>query len=306
MLRSAIGRLKKLSASFFQTPKERVRINFGGKLFIAFTLAVGFGAVNTGNNVLYLLLSFLLALMAVSGLLSRYNLKGLKVQLFPPEEVWCCKEAPFEVLVENRKRFPSFLVEVLQREAGVRVLFKLVERVSRKRTLLRFDRRGVYPLRTLEVRSSFPFGLFERSFTLDLGLEVVVYPLPKEPPFALPPVGKREEGLSEEGKAGTEAVVGLRDYAGEGFSQVSWKAFARLGQLYAKEFSGEDAAPRVWVDVSALPGSKEEKLSYAAYLILKFVKRGYAVGLRCLDGKVFPPKAGTEHLREMLRCLAVA
>ena len=38
------------------------------------TLLLGFAAVNTGNNLLYLLVSALLGFMAVSGILGRLNL----------------------------------------------------------------------------------------------------------------------------------------------------------------------------------------------------------------------------------------
>jgi len=40
---------------------------------------IGFAAVNTGNNLLYLLVSALLGFMAVSGVLGKWNLAGVEV-----------------------------------------------------------------------------------------------------------------------------------------------------------------------------------------------------------------------------------
>ena len=44
------------------------------------TLLVGFGAINTGNNLLYLLLGMMLALILLSGVLSETTLRKLRVR----------------------------------------------------------------------------------------------------------------------------------------------------------------------------------------------------------------------------------
>jgi len=48
------------------------------------TLLLGFAAVNTGNNLLYLLVSALLGFMAVSGVLGKWNLSRLRRGLILP------------------------------------------------------------------------------------------------------------------------------------------------------------------------------------------------------------------------------
>ncbi len=52
------------------------------------TLLLGFAAVNTGNNLLYLLVSALLGFMAVSGILGRWNLARLSLRCLPPDELF--------------------------------------------------------------------------------------------------------------------------------------------------------------------------------------------------------------------------
>ena len=288
--------------------REKVRINFGGKVYIGFTLLVGFAAVNTGNNILYILLSFLLSLMGVSGFLSRYNLKGLKVYLIPPDEVWCCKPSQFLVRVENRKRFPSFLVEVFERSIDLKKVFVMVERTAEGEVNLTFPKRGVYKLQTLEVRSTFPFGLFERSFYIPLKEEILVYPKPLEvrvrPPISKPKRGEGE-GFIRFRSAEGASVEGIKEYAGEGMRLIHWKAFAKWGELYAKEVAEESLLREVVIDMDKLPATdKEERISKTTYLVLHFSRLGYAVGLKYGE-KEIPPKAGREHLKELLRFLAL-
>ena len=47
---------------------------------------LGFAAVNTGNNLLYLLVSALLGFMSVSGVLGKWNLGRVEVRYLPPDE----------------------------------------------------------------------------------------------------------------------------------------------------------------------------------------------------------------------------
>src|SRR3977135_3563862 len=60
-------------------PPRRLKFTREGKFFVGITLGVGFAAINTGNNLLYLLLGMLLALIIVSGLMSELSLRDLTV-----------------------------------------------------------------------------------------------------------------------------------------------------------------------------------------------------------------------------------
>src|ERR1700743_3004921 len=58
-------------------PPRRLRFTREGKFFVGITLGVGFAAINTANNLLYLLLGMLLALIVVSGIMSELSLRDL-------------------------------------------------------------------------------------------------------------------------------------------------------------------------------------------------------------------------------------
>ena len=71
-----------------RTVPEGIRITKVGLWYIVLTVLVAIPAANTGNNALYLVEACLLALLVVSGVTSRQNLRRLEIELFPPTEVY--------------------------------------------------------------------------------------------------------------------------------------------------------------------------------------------------------------------------
>src|SRR4051812_7946069 len=78
--RSSRRTLKRLLKRFLNfKPPRKLKITREGKFFILLTLSVGLAAINTGNNLLYLLLGMLLALIVVSSIMSELSLRKLTV-----------------------------------------------------------------------------------------------------------------------------------------------------------------------------------------------------------------------------------
>ena len=78
---------------------RKLKFTREGKFFVGITLGVGFAAINTGNNLLYLLLGMLLALIVVS------------VGMFPPPAMYWLTTSPAVVdrlvtQVDPLVRFP--------------------------------------------------------------------------------------------------------------------------------------------------------------------------------------------------------
>jgi uncharacterized protein (DUF58 family) len=87
---------------------------------------------------------------------------------------------------------------------------------------------------------------------------------------------------------------------GESLSRMAWKAWARTGQLLAKDY--RSGAGSSWLDWNALPaGDPEERLSQLARLVIDAEAAGQLFGLR-LPGVELPPMAGQDHVH---RCLAL-
>src|SRR5574339_19159 len=68
----------------FKWPRK-LRVTREGRYFLLITVCVGFGAFNTGNNLLYLLFGMFLSLILVSGVMSELSLRQLTVvRRLPP------------------------------------------------------------------------------------------------------------------------------------------------------------------------------------------------------------------------------
>src|SRR5262249_25632423 len=94
-------------------PPRRLKFTREGKFFVGITLGVGFAAINTGNNLLYLLLGMLLALIIVSGLMSELSLRDLTVVRRLPLRAQVGRPHLVEIEVFNHKAtVPSYAIEV--------------------------------------------------------------------------------------------------------------------------------------------------------------------------------------------------
>jgi len=152
-------------------------------------MGLGVAAINTGNNLLYLLVSLLLALIIVSGVLSEQSLRRLEPIAMDPEEVYAGRPALFGMTVANRKRWftsYSITIEILSPSNATRFLFVPRLDAGAERLVTWEDtlhRRGVHRLAGVKLTTRFPFGLFLKAGRPMLTSEVVVYPavLPVSP-----------------------------------------------------------------------------------------------------------------------------
>src|SRR5260370_16423820 len=65
--------------SWFKPPRT-LKTTRAGRVCLLVTLGVGVGALNTGNNLLYLVLGLLLSAIVVSGILSEHSLRNVEVR----------------------------------------------------------------------------------------------------------------------------------------------------------------------------------------------------------------------------------
>jgi uncharacterized protein (DUF58 family) len=158
---------------------RRIKFSRGGVFFSAGAFAVGFAAINTGNNLLYLLFGAMLGLIVVSGWLSEQVIRNLKVHRKVPRGVTVGNPLRIEYHVENmRKRIPSFSLEIGEPELSGRgfLPFILPGTGAWARAENVFVQRGVMTLQAVTISTSFPFGLFKKSRDIPLPGELVIWP----------------------------------------------------------------------------------------------------------------------------------
>lgn len=312
-------------------PPRRLSFTREGKIIVILSVGVGFAAINTGNNLLYLLLGWLLSFIIASGILSEITLRALTVERRPPPRIHAGEPFLMEVVIKNGKpNRASYSIEVedLQGKTPLdkRCYFLKVPESKTQRTSYRhtFVRRGLYTLTGYRIATKFPFVLFRKSRDVEAPLELVVYParvpVPRPPPRAVTRGDAIAERLGRRGE-----FFGLREHrAGDDRRDVHWKSSARSGRLLVREYEDE-LARRVVIGVdNALPedareavsdgaltpaheaqvSAVERAISTAFSLATTYLEAGWTVEL-VARGNHVPPGTGRMHEAKIARALAL-
>ena len=247
----------------------------GGAIILGLVAIIGFSAWNTGNNLLFLILSFLFAAILIAFFAGGYCLKKLDVKMRFPETIFAGEETHIFVSLTNRKRLlPSFSVvaEVRGKEreesvaaAEIRAILPryFADKLSRPPIMRRtldyfvhvprnktietrtdhvFSTRGRFIIKDFELSTRFPFGFFRHRRRLPaMETELIVFPKFEPIRHALDDL-PLETGKLEATRRGLgQDLYALRDYRpNDDLRRVDWKATARSTQLTVREFSAED------------------------------------------------------------------
>jgi uncharacterized protein (DUF58 family) len=85
-----------------------------GIIYVLATLLIGIAALNTGNNLLYIVVAAMLAAVLVSGIASALVLRDLELDVRLPEHVFAGKPVLGRFLLHNPRRWlPSFSIHVV-------------------------------------------------------------------------------------------------------------------------------------------------------------------------------------------------
>jgi uncharacterized protein (DUF58 family) len=300
-------------------PRRTIKPTRDGWWCLLVAVALGVAAINTGNNLLYLLVSALLALIVVSGILSEQSMRGLDLTSVAPDEIYAGQPALLGAVIANRKRwFTSYsvTVELLAPEAralesGSRFIYIRrieagLERLATWEETL--PRRGRHRLTGVRITTRFPFGLFVKAGRPALTDEVVVFP-------AVRPVSAESlRRLGESGDASARRrgrgndLYNLRGYrSGDDPRFIHWRSSAKAEALMVRELEADTSQNTRLVLVGrGRRGAEalERGLSEAASLAVALIRAGAGVELTGPDGAV-PFGHGRAHLRRVLTALAL-
>jgi uncharacterized protein (DUF58 family) len=85
-----------------------------GIVYVVLVLLIGIAALNTGNNLLYIVVAAMLAAILVSGIASAVVLRDLALDVRLPDHVFAGRTTIGRIVLRNRRRFfPSFSVHVV-------------------------------------------------------------------------------------------------------------------------------------------------------------------------------------------------
>jgi uncharacterized protein (DUF58 family) len=233
-------------------------INHEGWAYLAVLTILMLAAVNTGNNLIYIIFSAALAALITSGLLSYLNLRGLNASIVLPDVIHARQVFHAVVTLQNDKpRVPSISLLVEPRvvfsspssssgdQSGERsrayCLLVPGESSTQQKVRISFPRRGRYRLDLLEISSGFPFGFVCRRKRDEHPQEIIIFP-ELEPPNEFFEILPLLDGSFESHYRGMGTdLYSIRDYAeGEEARFLDWKATAKTGKLQIREFTRQD------------------------------------------------------------------
>jgi uncharacterized protein (DUF58 family) len=223
--------------------RRRLRFTREGRIFVLTSLGIGVAAINTGSNMLYLVLGVFLAFIIVSGVLSEWMLWHVAVRRMLPARVFAGQPYVVEIELRNaRGAYPIIAVEVEDLREGApadkRCFFLRVPPEGSQVAAYRRTTKSRGPLRFSGFRivTRFPFGFFEKSVFVEAPEELLVYP-------AVEPVRDDEgaglvlaDGALRSSRGGGHESLGFREGTDrDALRDVAWKLSARGAGLVAHE-----------------------------------------------------------------------
>ncbi len=299
---------------FFKLPRT-LSITSEGRWYIGILFLIGIAAINTANNLLYLVSSTLLSLIIVSGVISEHTMRRLRIERTLPARIFKDTPAVVRVGIKNGKKiFSSFSFSVAEvpvqgiTSESVYVLKLKPMEETVKTARYTFGKRGAIKLSGVKISTRFPFGLFLKGREDDSPVESLVYPSIRHPSIkTLASVHAAETGISPAGKGYGPQIYGLRDYtAGDDSRFIYWKGAARTGRLLIREFEKEkeQKVTVVFDNFNAPEAVFEDLVDEAASTANHSIEKGYSVGLKTLEREI-PPAPGQDQITLILRALAL-
>jgi len=229
-----------------------------GAPFFSVLTILALAAIVTGNNLLYLIVSGLLAMVVVSGLVSALNLSGMELRFRLPEDLYAGRPVPVGFTLTNAKGFwPAYSLTVAATSRPLAtapaaaalevamppIYFFYLPRRDHvgAESVIQFPGRGRYSSAAFVLATRFPFGLMRkwRRFQSDgREPELLVYPAPVAPTQAALAQLRAGARVPRHRRGEGPELYRVRPHQlGDSARQVHWKASARAGALRVREFS---------------------------------------------------------------------
>lgn len=265
------------------------KITQEGWIYFGAIAIVILAAINTSNNLLYMVLSALLAVLLLSGFLSALNFRLMSFDIRVPATCFAGQPFPFYLQIKNEKQmFPTFSLHTEPLKDGAMrfepFYFPYVPAGAQTAQLgeAALGRRGRYQVKALRISSRYPFGFFSKGRDFEVASECVCFPtiIPHEQ-MDLAVLDIQGSNQQFERGIGFDLYM-IRDYIqSDSARHVHWKASAKTASLKTREYAAEEGDRVVLgFDRFGTPSDHDEferQVSYAASLAFYFIRDGVEV-----------------------------
>ena len=221
----------------------RLRVTRLGHQYLIAVIVVGVLGVYTNNNLLYAVFGLMIGLLLVSGWVSRASIQSIEPVRVEDGSLFARLKGGLRLRLSDKKpkraRGLEIHLEILnchaepgfypggKGEASPTVVLQVRPKI-----------RGLTKLKSVEVRTSHPFGFLEKTWRFPLDIPLLVAPHPGG-------YGEYEGGRGDfsepDTKSGYSSPIGARPLiAGDSINQVHWKRTAQRGEPWVRVMEGDD------------------------------------------------------------------
>ena len=283
-----------------------------GKRFSLATALLALAALNTGNNLIYLIFAMMLSILILSFVILKLNMLGLLIRMHQGVPIFAKNNSDVDITFINTKKvIPSYSLYIrFPRHIEGEVY---CQRVSAKKAStitanIVFRKRGIYRKGDVYIESGFPFIFFSARRTVNVEGEVIVYPELSTVYDKIPELHGSGFSASRTKTGKGDEFATVREFKyGDDWRKIHWKASAKTTKLMVLEHAAEESRQLTIILDNLLPRdtiSFEKSVSYTASVVDQFLKEGLYVRLLTCR-KLIPFGSGEEHLYKILDVLAV-
>jgi uncharacterized protein (DUF58 family) len=290
-----------------------------GMGFLATLLLLWLLGTNYQNNLVLMMTFLLLSLMHTCMFYTYAALSGLSVEVLSVEPCFMGEQAQVRCRISTCSGRQHQQVSIGWGDELAAMVSIEANEIQTISLALTPTHRGYYKPERLRILSVYPLGLLKAWSSVDMDVDVLVYPKPITGELPEPRLretssqNKDDSTVMKKSTSQKEDISHLREYrTGDSPKHIAWKTYAKGQGLATKEYDAEQTVKReqwfAWDDFSGLPS--EVRLSRLCDCVLQAEKREMTYGLQLPSMNSTEDAAnslgsGTEHQQQLLRTLAL-
>lgn len=279
-----------------------------GVVFLILTFIIGFAALNTGNNLLYLIFGMMTSMVVISGILSMLNISSIDIDLKYIPRTFAMIPGSATLVIHNNKSIPCYSLTFRIGNNFAYLSHIPAKSTDEIRIKYFFSKRGWNDFPEIILNTGFPFGFFRKWIRIVASdQKILVFPNIHE--ISNTHITERNNSGEIESRMsghGSELRT-IREYeTGDNIKYIHWKRSAKSGKLMVREFYGEEReiAKIVFDPEKDNYENIEHYISEKASVIVDYIEKGLDVQF-ITPGNSEIIKKSDDSLNKVLRYLAL-
>jgi uncharacterized protein (DUF58 family) len=268
-----------------------------GLIFLMFLLAVGYS-----NNLLLIFTLMLFGMNLIWLVQTHFHLHGLSIESIHVEDGHAEEPQTIHLSWKKTPKIPHAWEVDLEDDDASFPVRAILNNETASMGEVTFDKRGFRKFKFIKVSSEMPFGLYKT--WCYYRLEIGVFVFPKKLKYASP-LDQQYKGIEgEHGSSvkGPHDFLALAPYQGEESKRISWKHYAKSGELVIKE-GEENSKTEVHFSLPKEGPEKEHALCLLTTQMIYCYRSQIPFSLAGPRRQI-PVGASQRHLKDCLRELA--